>query len=143
MQLVVDASIVAKWFVLEPDSERARDVLAADVALMAPDLLVAEVANVLWKRERAGHVTAAQVDAALAELPLVFGELTPSSALAPHAMRIARELDHPVYDCLYLALGDAANATLITDDGRLARRVAGTSWEARVVSLANWTAPAP
>ncbi len=143
MPLVVDASIAAKWFVLEPDSERARDVLAADMLLAAPDLLVAEVANVLWKRERAGHIAAEQVDAALAELPLVFGELAPASALSTRAMRIARTLDHPVYDCLYLALSEVADATLVTDDARLARRVAGTPWEARVVTLAKWTAPAP
>lgn len=48
---VVDASVVVKWFVDESDSPAARNLLQAHAAgtdsLVAPDLLVYEVANVL------------------------------------------------------------------------------------------------
>ena len=42
-------------------------------------------------------------------------------------MRIAVELDHPVYDCLYLACADATSSVLITADHRFAKKAAETS----------------
>jgi predicted nucleic acid-binding protein len=41
-------------------------------------------------------------------------------------MTLAFELDHPVYDCLYLACAMREKTTLITADQRLYRVVGGT-----------------
>jgi predicted nucleic acid-binding protein len=53
--LVVDASVVIKWLVFEPYSTEARQILsdyqAGDLTLLAPDLLLAEVANIIWKKQ--------------------------------------------------------------------------------------------
>ena len=50
MSLIVDASVAVKWFVEEPDSDRARQLEFADEDLIAPDLALAEVGNALWKK---------------------------------------------------------------------------------------------
>jgi predicted nucleic acid-binding protein len=54
MLRVVDASVVAKWFLPEAHKDKAekilRDFLDDKVELAAPDLLIAEFGNVLWKR---------------------------------------------------------------------------------------------
>lgn len=50
MTLVIDASVAAKWYVAEPDSRPALAV-GARGGLIAPDLILAEVANILWKAE--------------------------------------------------------------------------------------------
>jgi predicted nucleic acid-binding protein len=47
MKWVVDASVAAKWLAPEEDSAQALKYLNAE--LLAPDLLFAEVANILWK----------------------------------------------------------------------------------------------
>ena len=39
MKLTVDASIVAKWFLTEPQSEEARRLLAPRIRLHAPDVV--------------------------------------------------------------------------------------------------------
>jgi predicted nucleic acid-binding protein len=48
---VIDASVAVKWFVVEPDSPSAHQLLEAhawgSTTLVAPDLIVYEVANVL------------------------------------------------------------------------------------------------
>ena len=44
---VVDASIVVKWFVEEKWSDEASSLLEAEVTLIAPELLFAEVSNAL------------------------------------------------------------------------------------------------
>ena len=49
MTLVIDASIAAKWFVEEPGRAQALEVLD-ETDRQAPDLVVAEVANVIWKK---------------------------------------------------------------------------------------------
>ena len=54
MICIVDASVVLKWFLREPDSAAA-DVLLErflndEVELLAPDLILVETASALWKR---------------------------------------------------------------------------------------------
>ena len=62
---------------------------------------------------------------AIAELaPTLFRELVPSALLLREARRWCRQLDHPSYDCLDLALAAQRSAVLITRDQRLVRKVA-------------------
>ena len=46
MKLTVDASVVLKWFVTEPLSGQARQLLNGQLDLHAPDILLAEFANI-------------------------------------------------------------------------------------------------
>ncbi len=97
MKLVVDASVAVKWFADEPLFDKARELQQHSLA--APDLIFAEVANVRWKLRRKGVLTDAHYAArgeALRDAPLV---VTPVRDLIASAMRLAGELDHPVYDC--------------------------------------------
>lgn len=54
---VVDANVVAKWFVPERLSEEAVRLLDERHELASPDLLWSELGNVLWKKARAGQLT--------------------------------------------------------------------------------------
>jgi predicted nucleic acid-binding protein len=132
---VIDASVALKWFVQEDGSTEANALLTGPDALIAPDLIIAEVANAGWKAVRSGGMTAEQHDHAAARLMLAFDTLYALGPLAPRAVGISRELDHPVYDCFYLALAEAHDATLVTADGRLLRRISGTHWRPAVVDL--------
>ncbi len=53
-KLVVDSSVVIKWFVTESLTEEARRVLegyqSGSFTLIAPDLLAAEIGNIVWKK---------------------------------------------------------------------------------------------
>jgi predicted nucleic acid-binding protein len=126
MTLVVDASVVIKLYVDEVGSERARHDLALAKALIAPGLLLAEVGNVLWRLARRGELSDAQLTKIPIELPLLFDDLVPIRELLVAALAIAREIDHPVYGCFYLALAQERGAPLVTADKRLVARVAGS-----------------
>ena len=52
--LVIDASIAIKWVVEEGGTTEAL-VLRQKAKLMAPELLVAECANILWKKSPKGR----------------------------------------------------------------------------------------
>ena len=50
--LVVDSSVAVKWYLEEEGSDRAESLLRRNARLLAPDLLLPELGNVLWKRRR-------------------------------------------------------------------------------------------
>ena len=54
-QLVVDASVVIKWFYEEDDSAEALQIRER-YQFVAPDLLVAECANIVWKKVQRGEL---------------------------------------------------------------------------------------
>ena len=137
MTRIVDASVACKWFFEEPLSAEARALALAHPVLVAPDLIIAECANVAWRRVRDGLVPTEQAEASLNALPDWFEELTPAAELHRNAFRIARALDHPVYDCLYIALAARAAAPVITADKALLRRVRGTAWRELVQLLGD------
>jgi len=56
---------------------------------------------------------------ALAQLSGLFDELVQLRPLAVPALTIAHDLDHPIYDCFYLALAERERAPLISADKRL------------------------
>jgi predicted nucleic acid-binding protein len=122
---VVDANVVAKWFVPERLSEEALGLLDGVHELATPDLLWPEVGNVLWKKARALELTpkeAADVVQALERLPLT---VFPSRLLLEAALEIALRTERTVYDSLYLALAVALECRLATADERLANAMAG------------------
>ncbi len=56
-------------------------------------------------------------------------ELLPTRSLLGAATRMAIELDHPAYDCLYLALAEANDCRFVTADTRLLRKLGqGGRW---------------
>ncbi|WP_374411546.1 type II toxin-antitoxin system VapC family toxin [Novosphingobium colocasiae] len=115
--MIVDASVAVKWVLREADSPAAIDLLARS-DLCAPDFILIEVANVLWKAWRAGALDEQSVTQALEQMPCLFATLRPAEKLVATALRIATELDHPVYDCLYVAAALADGDRLITADRR-------------------------
>lgn len=133
--LIVDASVAFKWFVEEDGSDTARAILQAPRRLIAPELLLAEVANIAWKVERRGEIRADQSASMLAHLPDCFAEIVPMRHLMGPAQRLAIGLRHPVYDCLYLALAMDRNTTVVTADERFAALVQVTSLAERVILL--------
>ena len=57
--LVIDASIAIKWVVEENGTSEAL-VLRKKAKLIAPDLLVAECANIFWKKVQRGELLKAE-----------------------------------------------------------------------------------
>ena len=119
--VVVDASIAFLWFANEPDPWGASDLLEAQSPLLAPDLMAVEATNAWWKKRRRREMDLADVEQAVTNLLALEIAWTPSAALLRTAARLAVEIDHPVYDCMYLALAGSHAAPLATADDRLRR----------------------
>lgn len=130
MSLVVDASVVIKWFIDESLHERARQLLKGREGLHAPDLLVSEVGNIVWKKVMRGEIRerqARKITNALRDMPISF---QPSMELIDRALQIALSIRHPVYDCIYIACAEMLASTFVTADERLKKAVEGTTLKA-------------
>jgi len=122
---VLDASVVAAALFQEDHADACCSLLTSGRELHAPDLVYAEVGNVIWKRRRRGEIDedeAAELLADALRLPL---RITPSDALIDAALQVALKTDRTVYDCLYIALALRERAVMVTGDRRLASAMAG------------------
>lgn len=116
--LVIDANIAVKWVVPETGSIEAV-ALRSQFAFIAPDLLVPECVNILWKKVRRGEITREEAAIAGRLLRHADIELVPMRGLLEQSLDLAVSLDHPAYDCVYLTLARTREVRLITADARL------------------------
>ena len=130
----MDASVAALWFLDEPLSERAAE-LPKNHELSAPDFMAAELANVLWKRLQRDPARRPEDTAVFAVIKTLPIQWTPTMPLVASAGLIATDLRHPVYDCLYLALAEAQNATVVTLDQKFMKASACTRFAERIAHL--------
>ncbi|MEM7642169.1 MAG: type II toxin-antitoxin system VapC family toxin [Pseudomonadota bacterium] len=120
---VVDASVAVKWVIGEAGSIAAAGLLDGR-ALVAPDLILPECANILWKKATRGEIDAQEAGLAADILARMEVELVGHRRLMPDALRLALDLRHPAYDCAYLALALDRGLPMVTADLRLVRTVA-------------------
>jgi len=136
---VVDASVAAKWLFEEELTSNARALIGLDRPLIAPDLVFAEVGNVAWKRVVRDEISAEHARATVLALPQLLSLTVPTIGLLSHALEIAITFEHPIYDCMYLALAEQREADLVTADTRMLERLAEAGWVGSAVSLAEIT----
>ena len=119
--IVVDASVVIKWFIPEADSEKAvklRDRhIEGSLTLIAPDLLVYEVANALTYHPDLSVDEIKQDLEALLMMDLDL--IQPSGEFVSSIAEDARKYAVSVYDSSYIALAEATSSSLITADRKL------------------------
>jgi predicted nucleic acid-binding protein len=125
--IVVDATIAAKWYLIEADSSAALAVIAGvQDPLSAPDLIQLEVTGAIARRHRMGGVSRSEAAALIADWNRDIGrgriELEAWQHLLDDAAALALTISHSVVDCLYLALAMRRSAPLLTADERLYRR---------------------
>ncbi len=135
MKWVVDASVAVKPLLREPASDLAVRVLADDTG--APDLLFPEAANVIWKAHRRGLIDLERAREAAILLSQLELEIIPCGPFTTRALSLAVHLDHPAYDCFYLALAMHRGVPLITADDALVRKVKRSDVSADIFSLTD------
>lgn len=119
---VVDASVAVKW-VVEEDGTPEALTLRRQATLIAPELLVAECANILWKKASRNELSKKEALLAARLLQSCDVELVPTRFLLEAATRMSIELEHPAYDCLYLALAVESDCRFVTADERFLRKL--------------------
>jgi predicted nucleic acid-binding protein len=139
-KIVVDSSVVIKWFVPEPLSAESRRVLdgyqSGSFMLIAPDLLAAEIGNIVWKKYCFQGLAKADAEQIITSFREVDIEFTPAAELLSEALRIAMIHERTVYDSLYIALSERENCDYITADKTLVNEMSKSF--PKTVWVANW-----
>ena len=125
--IVVDASVAVKWLVFEEGSERANALLKTwlkrRTKILAPDFLLIEAHNVLWKKVQRGQIGR--------DIP-IFGssptlglacDWISSITLLPRAAALALRCEVTIYDAIYAALAERVNCPFYTADAQLKERL--------------------
>ncbi len=120
--VVVDASVVLSWVV--PGAASTPGLAALRLRAIAPDLLVPDCANALWKMVRRGELRPDEAPLIAAILERASVELVAMRSLVAAATRLAVALGHPAYDCFYLALAEREDVRFLTADATFGRKVA-------------------
>ena len=97
--LVIDASVAVKWVIEEEGTKEA--LALRGLALTAPDLLIAECADILWKKVRRSELSEREAAFAAGLLARADIDLVAMRPYLETAVRIAFALDHLAYDCLH------------------------------------------
>lgn len=143
MNVIVDASVALKWFVRENLHEEAMRLLDHIEPLQAPDLIVAEVTNIARKKCIRRESTRSQAEAIATAIRQYIPVLHSPTELNERALEIALALNHPVYDCLYIACAEKTDAILITADERLCKATEGTDFRELVRHLGDQSSQLP
>ena len=124
--LVVDASIVVKWFVPEQNSDLAlklRDAhVDGSVGLIAPDLVAYEVANALRYRADLSEKDYEKCIRSLFDFNIIM--LAPSSRSIIDGSKLAKRSDLTIYDAAYYEIARNLDCSLITADEQFFKKVA-------------------
>lgn len=139
MILVVDASVAVKWFVRESLRDQAFDLVTPGISRIAPDLIFSEVGNALWAKMRRGEVSSGQARFAIASLEGFFDQVVRSEDIAVRALEVSTALDHPIYDCFYLACTEHAGGQLVTADARLIKKAQEAGMSEVVIALSEFS----
>ncbi len=120
--IVVDASVAVQWVVPEASTSLSETLLDRR-DLIAPELLLVEVANVFRKKLAGQLMSSAQAVDGLEYVSRQVDVRSMSHKLVARALELAQSLSHPVYDCVYLALTEEHGARFATHDLELRKRV--------------------
>src|ERR1041385_1583866 len=136
---VVDASIAVKLYVPEVHSAEAIRFFSDGHELIVPEFILAEVANVIWKKatllEEISEREAETIVAAVKELPFGFYY---TAGLLTDALKIALQTKRSIYDSLYLALAQKERCQLMTDDRKLFDSLQSTSLAVSLTLIQNY-----
>jgi predicted nucleic acid-binding protein len=119
--LILDSSVVIKWFSIEEDTDKAlllrENYINGKCVLADPDLLLYEIANALRYNKA---VTKEDVTAAIDSIfALDIDVVVPTKEVIEEAISLAFQYDITVYDAYFVALAKVLQFTFITADERL------------------------
>lgn len=131
--MIIDSSVIAKWFAHEPDSALAlklREQIIDGASAAAPDLIFYELGNLL---SRKSSLDAEQVSTLLAGLVGIGLEIiSPSEELMKAAADVVKQCDVSFYDACFVAAAKLRDVLFVTADLRLLGK---TKTISQVISL--------
>jgi predicted nucleic acid-binding protein len=116
---VIDASVVAKWYITEADSDKAtgiRDLQSAGkIILSSPLIIIYEIGNVLTRHPSFTSDDSVSAFQSLLDLGIKLRSFADPKLLGK-SFEISKQLRVTFYDAMYVVLTKEEDAALITAD---------------------------
>ncbi len=136
--LVVDASVIIKWFVPEVLSDQAASLLDNEDQFWIPDSAWAETGNIIWKKCRQQELSKSEGLEILAAIQATPLKVYSSESLLESAFEIAHAFNRTVYDSLYLALAVHLDGKMVTADRQHFDAINTTGLSSHISLLDNY-----
>jgi len=124
-EVVVDASVIVKWFVGEEDSDKALKIrdryIEGEIRIITPDIITYEILNALYHKRIFSEGELCEVSEALDSF--LFNLYPLKGEYAKRAVTTSFENDITVYDSAYISLAIIKNTYLYTSDDKLIGRL--------------------
>jgi len=117
--VVMDTSAAVEVVLQQESSENFVKLLTKADLVLAPTLLITEVANVFWKYQKFADYPYDDCERAIDDSIALVDEYVNEAELYREAFNLGCMLDHPIYDMVYLVLARRNNAILLTMDKKL------------------------
>ena len=119
--MILDASVIVKWFTREEKREEAlkyREMFLNDeIEIVVPDLILYEIGNVLRYNPSFNNEDVTLAVRSLVDLGINI--IIPTTEILDIAIDLAFKYNTTLYDSVYLALAEILNDTLVTADRNL------------------------
>jgi len=119
VRLVLDASAAIEVVFRRGKAAAFMEVLDGADEVLAPELFIAEITNVVWKYHQFEHISLSACDQALDLAGRLVDTLVSCKDLQREAFLLARTTRRSAYDMFYLALARREDATFLTVDASL------------------------
>lgn len=123
-KVVLDTSVVVKWFVDESDSDKAQEILEQQkkkkIQIMLPDIVLLELINGLYYGNKYNQANLIKVIETMFQLKIIYKSLNGSLLSIVSLLVIRNKIQS--YDAFFIALAEQEKCSLITADYKHHRR---------------------
>ncbi len=119
MIVVLDASVAIEIVLQRNFSAKFSQYIMNADWVIAPTLFIAEVCNVFWKYQKLDGYSFKDCEINLDQALALPDDFSDDSLLYREAFKLGCNLNHPVYDTLYLTLARRNNGILLSMDTKL------------------------
>jgi len=135
---VVDASVAAKWFLPEPNHEKAKQFLQEEEYFVVPDYFFIDMESLFTKKVRQRLLTISEAEEAVNKLNQLPLQHVDWYRLRETAFHLAAGFSVSYYDAIYAALALTIKSTLISADRRLIKAVKSLKPKPDAISLKKY-----
>jgi len=120
-QVVLDASVILKWYLSDKEYEQnalnlLHGYITKELNILSPSLLEYEVVNGLMIAQKRGRIKEEKILTAMEGLLDLEVGLKNISHFYPKVLNCCKVYNQSIYDASYLALAEAEGISLITAD---------------------------
>ena len=119
MTAVLDVSAAIEILLQKEKKELFNATYKKTSWVIAPDLYIAEISNVLWKYYKSGLISHIECIQYVEDGIELIDDYFPSKELWKEALGEGIKNTHSIYDMYYAVLARRNDATLITNDNKL------------------------